>query len=281
MPSIIACIDGSPSATAVCDYAAWASRRVEAPLTLLHVLDRIQYPAPGDLSGAIGLGSREHLLDELTALDEKRARLAREQGEHLLSAARQRVLEQNVTDVQIMHRHGSLVDTLQEVETDMHMLVVGKRGEHSSESGVGSQLESIARTLHRPMLVVTGAFKEPKQVLIAFDGSETARKGIETIARSPLFQKLSCQLLFVGLESDVMHSQLDWARQTLDIAGVDATIVVRSGEAVDVIPSYVESHAIDLLVMGAYGHSAIRRFLVGSTTTRMIQQTAVPLLLLR
>jgi nucleotide-binding universal stress UspA family protein len=33
--------------------------------------------------------------------------------------------------------------------------------------------------------------------------------------------------------------------------------------------------------MGAYGHSKIREFLVGSTTTRMIRQSKVPLLLLR
>jgi nucleotide-binding universal stress UspA family protein len=36
------------------------------------------------------------------------------------------------------------------------------------------------------------------------------------------------------------------------------------------------------VVMGAYGHSTIRQFLVGSTTTKMMQHTTdVPLLLLR
>ena len=38
---------------------------------------------------------------------------------------------------------------------------------------------------------------------------------------------------------------------------------------------------IGLLVMGAYGHSRIRQFLVGSTTTSMIRSTTTPLLLLR
>lgn len=33
--------------------------------------------------------------------------------------------------------------------------------------------------------------------------------------------------------------------------------------------------------MGAYGHSRIRQFLVGSTTTSMLRSTTSPLLLLR
>ena len=37
----------------------------------------------------------------------------------------------------------------------------------------------------------------------------------------------------------------------------------------------------DLLVMGAYGHSRIREFFVGSNTTKMISKSHIPLLLLR
>jgi nucleotide-binding universal stress UspA family protein len=66
-------IDNSQSSLAVCDYAAWASQRLSAPLTLLHVLDKEKYPASADLSGNIGLGSREHLLEELAMLDAQRA----------------------------------------------------------------------------------------------------------------------------------------------------------------------------------------------------------------
>ncbi|NPZ02087.1 universal stress protein, partial [Pseudomonas aeruginosa] len=44
---------------------------------------------------------------------------------------------------------------------------------------------------------------------------------------------------------------------------------------------YQKEHGIDLLVMGAYGHSRIRQFLVGSTTTSMLRTTISPLLLLR
>jgi hypothetical protein len=86
----MACIDNSQSSLAVCDYAAWASQRLSAPLTLLHVLDKEKYPASADLSGNIGLGSRAHLLEELATLDTQRAKLALEHGQHMLEKARER-----------------------------------------------------------------------------------------------------------------------------------------------------------------------------------------------
>ncbi|HDZ38494.1 MAG TPA: universal stress protein, partial [Marinobacter sp.] len=42
---VVACIDGSRAAPAVCDYAAWASKHMDSPLTLLHVLDEERYPS--------------------------------------------------------------------------------------------------------------------------------------------------------------------------------------------------------------------------------------------
>jgi hypothetical protein len=40
-------------------------------LTLLHALDEEKYPEPADLSGNIGLGSQEHLLEELAILSQR------------------------------------------------------------------------------------------------------------------------------------------------------------------------------------------------------------------
>ncbi|HDL2424397.1 TPA: universal stress protein, partial [Acinetobacter baumannii] len=37
----------------------------------------------------------------------------------------------------------------------------------------------------------------------------------------------------------------------------------------------------DLIVVGAYGHSKIRQFFIGSTTTKVITSTNKPVLLLR
>jgi len=50
---------------------------------------------------------------------------------------------------------------------------------------------------------------------------------------------------------------------------------------IETLHDYQDSHAIDLMVMGAYGHSKIRQFFVGSNTTKMIGSSKIPLLLLR
>ncbi len=89
---VVACIDGSKAALAVCDYSAWASRRMEEPLMLLHVLDEEKYPAKTDMSGSIGLGSREQLQEELVSLDQERSKLALKHGHLLLDEAEKRVM---------------------------------------------------------------------------------------------------------------------------------------------------------------------------------------------
>lgn len=280
MTNVLACIDGTPISPAVCDFAAWASLRMTAPLVFLHVLDKSEYPIQSNLSGNIGLGSREALLEELAALDEKRGRLALEQGRVMLDAARERAVADGVADPATLQRHGSLVETLVELEDTARLVVLGKHDEHLGEH-VGSRLESVVRTLHRPILVTTPEYREPRRVMIAFDGSATTRKGVEMVAASPLFRGLPCHLVMVGADSAEHRAQLDWARGTLTAAGFEAPAVLRSGEVERVLCDYRREQDIDLLIMGAYGHSVIRRFLVGSTTTSVIRNATVPVLLLR
>ena len=59
-----------------------------------------------------------------------------------------------------MHRHGNLVETLLEQESDLRLLVIGKRGEDSTRPSqvIGSQLESAIRSMRRPVLVTPTHF---------------------------------------------------------------------------------------------------------------------------
>ena len=47
------------------------------------------------------------------------------------------------------------------------------------------------------------------------------------------------------------------------------------------IAEQVKSEAIDLLVVGAYGHSHLREFFVGSTTTKMVRNSPVSVLMFK
>ena len=284
MTTVMACIDGSASAPAVCDYAAWAALRMNAPLTLLHVLDRSRYPGAGDLSGNIGLGSREQLLEELASLDEKRSRLALEQGRLMLEEVRARVLADGITTPAVRQRHGDLVDTLAELADDIRLLVLGKLGEDhmvTSEHLLGSHLERVIRTLHHPILITPPTYREPGNFMFAFDGSDTGRKGVELVAYGQLFQGLPCHLVMVSPDRADMREHLAWAEQVLAGSGYQVKATLLDGEVEPALRTYVQTHEIDLMIMGAYGHSRIRQWLVGSTTTETIRNATQPLLILR
>jgi hypothetical protein len=63
---ILACIDDSVYAQSVCAGAAWVSNRTGAAVTLLHVFLPHPKGARLDLSGAIGLGAKHDLLEQLS-----------------------------------------------------------------------------------------------------------------------------------------------------------------------------------------------------------------------
>lgn len=57
METILAAIDASGYATSVCDLAAWAAKRLDRPIELLHVVQRKDAVAERhDLSGGSGSG---------------------------------------------------------------------------------------------------------------------------------------------------------------------------------------------------------------------------------
>jgi nucleotide-binding universal stress UspA family protein len=180
-------------------------------------------------------------------------------------------------------RHGSLVDTLSEVEADVRLFVMGKRGEHANFANghLGSELERVVRAVHRPLLVASREFAEVSRVLIAFDGSTTSRKGVEIVAASPLFRGLDVHLVMVADPDEQASKHMTWALDGLLDAGFKPTSSILPGVVEQVIADYVREKEINLLVMGAYGHSRIRQLIVGSTTTTMLRTCHVPVLLLR
>ena len=88
MSKVLACIDASHYAAAVCDLSAWAAHRLSWRVELLHVVQRKSaVTARHDLSGAIGLGVKSELLEELTRIEEAQGKLAIEGGRALLATA--------------------------------------------------------------------------------------------------------------------------------------------------------------------------------------------------
>ncbi|WP_018413465.1 universal stress protein [Methyloversatilis thermotolerans] len=281
---VLACVDQSHFADYVADYAAWAARRMDAPLEFLHVIDRHPELGSGeDHSGAIGIDAQENLLTKLSAEDEARTKDARERGRIFLNRLRERATASGVERVDVRQRHGELEETLAEQAERVRLLVLGRRGEaaETTQRDLGRNVERVVRALHKPILTVTDGFKEPQRVMIAFDGGNVTRRGVEMVASSPLFQGLPIYLLMAGKESQDAPKQLDWAKTTLQAAGFNVTASLIHGDAESIIAKTVKEQSIDMLIMGAFGHSPLRSLLFGSKTTDLLRSSTIPTLLLR
>lgn len=277
---VLAGIDGSTLSTAVCDYAAWVASSLGAPLKLLHNLEMRPTPMLADLSGSIGLGSQAELLEELTRVEQERARLMMEKGKLMLAAARQRAEEDGVSDIDCWQRHGNLQESLVELEDQIRVMVMGVRGEEHADGQLGSHLASVIRALHKPMLVVNHDFVEPQKIMLAYDGQEASKKALQMVAGSSLLKSLPCHLVYVG-EAAQAEGILNEASAELTTSGVNFEAVQLHGPTDAALCEYQQQNSIDLTVMGAFSHNRLRDMLLGSFTTKMLNKTRQPLLLLR
>lgn len=284
MANILACIDASIYATSVVDHAAWAAWRLGRQVEILHVIQRKDaVAARHDLSGAVGLGAKSSLMEELVAIDEAEGRLAQEKGRALLSAAKAHIEGLGFNDSILTHRHGGIVETIIEREADAELVVIGKRGASANfaKGHLGSKVERAVRQSVKPVLVASRAFKEPETVIVAFDGGPSARKAIQYVAMSPLFTALKVHVVMAGREADGTNAaSLNWARELL-ATRADTEVNILDGKPEEVIISQIAALDAHLLVMGAYGHSPLRSMIVGSTTTEMVRSCSIPVLLFR
>lgn len=280
---VTACIDGSAIASAVCDTAAWASRILAAPLTFLHVLEQTSAPVREDLSGTIGLGSREHLLSQLAALDEAHNKLAIEHGKHILADARSRAEAAGAVGVKAEQRHDQLLDALLAREDCTRLYVIGRQGKHYNPHKpiIGSHIENVVRSIHTPVLMATGPFSVPVNYMLAYDGSETANAAIKRIATSPLLAGLQGHVVMVANDTTENQARVASACEQLRTQGHTVQPHLLQGNIIDCLIDFQRAFNIQLNVMGAYGHSRIREFIVGSNTTRMLASSTVPVLILR
>lgn len=66
-----------------------------------------------------------------------------------------------------------------------------------------------------------------------------------------------------------------------DARGIDCVTAIREGTPNAVIRSYANEEGMDCIVMGTHGREGLDRFLLGSTTERVIRRADVPVLTVR
>lgn len=284
MNKVIACIDGSVYAASVCDHAAWAAGLCDATVEVVHVIDHHrEHASVADHSGAIGFDSNETLIAQLAEVEEAQGRVALLRGRAILAEAGKRLRAAGIAAPILTQRHGSLVETITGLESGAAMIVLGKRGEAADFASMhlGANLERVARASRHPVLAAARAFRPIRRILVAFDGGPSIHKAIAFLAARPLLRGVAAKLLLAGPPDHVRALQLDAARAALAQAGMDVSVQTEMGEPEQVISRCVAQDGIDLLVIGAYGHSRIRSLIIGSTTTAMLRSCLIPVLMFR
>lgn len=137
----------------------------------------------------------------------------------------------------------------------------------------------------RPVVVVPYIQKEPVKldhVVCCWDGSKTAARAIGDAL--PLLAKAkTVELLIVTDSGEGRHEEVGADMAThLARHKLDVTLQRISSADIDVgnaILSYAADRAADFLVMGGYGHSRWREFLLGGATRQMLSSMTVPTLM--
>jgi nucleotide-binding universal stress UspA family protein len=282
MPTVLSCTDGSLYAASVYDHTSWAAQRLQADITILHMVEPKVYPVMAD-AGALGFDAQSELTAQLVSVAQSEREHVQTQGRAILKEAQRHFQAGGFPEINTEIAHGALVDEIERRQTGANLVVIGKRGEHAdfAKLHLGSNLERVIRTCDRPVLVASRSFQPIQRIMIAFDGGPSAMKAVHYAASEPLLKGLACHLISVSSGGSTLSKELQVAGEQLTAAGYSVSAEEKTGEAEAVITDAVTSLGIDLLVMGAYGHSRIRQLFVGSTTTQMIRTVTIPVLLFR
>lgn len=287
MKNILLCTDGSSFAENIYKYGAWFATQFNTHINVLSVTDirSQQVASTGNLSGSIGLGASENLLNELVNIEHERAKLNNQRARLILDNAAEALKAEGIEDFNLIHKTGFLVDCLHEFEETSDLIVLGKRGEAADFAlgHLGANVDRIVRSSHKPCLVTPAEFKAVERILFAYDGSSTGKKILKFIVNSPSFQNLEIHLLTVAKDNSDKNAiaRLDEAKKSLERARFLPVCSLKIGEPEKVIANYITEQDIALLLMGAYGHRRIRHLVIGSTTAQLLRSSNIPLLLFR
>ena len=167
-------------------------------------------------------------------------------------------------------------------------IVIARQANSSVLSDSRSDLDNFLYESGRPVLLVPATLTQPKpikRVLIAWNGSrEATRAAFDALPF--LIAAESVEIFSVGSEeSETQSRALAGAELASTLARHGVNVTVSSQEkthgvsAQKAIEKQLSDHSIDLLVMGAYGHSRWWEMLFGGVTRTLLDSmTALTLL---
>ena len=179
---------------------------------------------------------------------------------------------------------GKISDTIIEEARDADLIVMARRGEHFhlKEGGLlGSVAESVTRNSGKPVLVVPETFREIESMGLAYDGSAPARKALELSLNISEKAKWPLTVIIITADAAKAAELSEQVEEKAQLGLADCEVIISSGKEPQEILKFIGEGAVELMVMGAYGHNRLREWLMGSTTSEIIRKSPIPVLLTR
>jgi nucleotide-binding universal stress UspA family protein len=138
----------------------------------------------------------------------------------------------------------------------------------------------------RPVIIVPYIQKDPlklDRVVICWDGSRNAARAIGNAM--PFLERAKKVDLLIIVNDRIKSDEITGADMGKHLARHGLNLEVKrvtapkNVDAASAILSYVADSSADFMVMGAYGHSRLREFVLGGVTRHMLQHMTVPVLM--
>lgn len=275
--SILIPTDGSEYSKVALEYGIYLAEKFGAKVTGLHVLDLrdLEGPLFSDIAGSLGFTPYQNYLAKFQKILEDR-------GDLILETFRNSCQEQSIRP-DLKRLSGVVPSIIAEEAKKVDLVIIAQRGEHERwASGLlGSTTESVVRKSPRPVLVTPGAFRELGNILVAYDGSVESNKALKTACELFAFSDTGLKSVVVTSDEKRREALTEEIEAFVSPYQVDVDIECLKGEASKEILRYAQDNRIDLIVMGAFGHSRIHDLILGGTTAYIIRNTTLPVLLNR
>ena len=276
--TILVPIDSSDTSLIAVDYAIDLSRSFNSEIEGISIIDikKLAGPFMRDLGTSIGgMVPYGDFQQNLRKFMEDTARAALDELEGKCNSAAipcTRTMKEGVVSREIV-----------ESAKRCDMIAMGMSGEHAfwRDAFLGSNLESVVRQTHKPVLVTPEKYKKITKILIAYDASSFSTKALTAGADIAKEMKLPLTVVTVSDDKKAGEDILSQVDENLKDFKITYDKVLKDGETVSVILDFCKEGSYDLLVMGAYGHSKIRELILGNTTVQIIRKVNCAALLCR
>jgi nucleotide-binding universal stress UspA family protein len=166
------------------------------------------------------------------------------------------------------------------------MIVIGRHGHQGvARLLIGEVAAKIIADAHSKVLVVPkAAHIGYKKILVATDGSPHAIAAVnEAIA---IAKKTGSHLIALSARQDARDQEEanKLTNAVLELAqteGVPAEALTPKGKAYNVIIETAGGMGVDLIVMGTYGKTGVKKLLMGSSTEKVIGTAACAVLVVK